>query len=187
MSEKQREFMIVERPSGVEQTEHGKEVDVMETLLSGKAIQKTVMTSRGEFTMLYPTGRDRLRIDRRRATRRGGIPADAFDEYAEYNNKDRQKQAGALLSVEDIARNQAGTIPANDPPPDLSNPDGQNQDGDKKAEQDVRQKITVDQYLKRAPREAGIGELVRSLYKTKIMSFEEWEDTVKALLKKQVR
>jgi hypothetical protein len=86
MSEKQQEFMIVERPSGVEQTENGKEVDVMETLLSGKAIQKPVMTSRGEFTILYPTGRDRLRIDRRRATRRGGIPADAFDEYAEYNN-----------------------------------------------------------------------------------------------------
>jgi hypothetical protein len=51
--------------------------------------------------------------------------------------------------------------------------------------------LTVDQYLKHAPQgeahDAGIGELVRSLYRTKIMSFEEWESTVKALLEKQVR
>jgi hypothetical protein len=47
--------------------------------------------------------------------------------------------------------------------------------------------MTVDQYLKRVPQGAGIGELVRSLYKTMIMTFEEWETTVKTLLKKQVR
>jgi hypothetical protein len=82
----QMDFMIVDRPSGVEQTENGKDVDVMEVLLSGKAIQKPVQTSRGRFTILYPTGRDRLRIDQRKAIRRRGISADAFDEYAEYNN-----------------------------------------------------------------------------------------------------
>jgi hypothetical protein len=89
MSEKQEEFVIVERPAGAEHTENGKEgkeIDVMKTLLSGKAIQKLIRTSRGAFTILYPTGRDRVKIDRRKAIRRGGIPADAFDEYAEYNN-----------------------------------------------------------------------------------------------------
>ncbi|MDR2417524.1 MAG: hypothetical protein LBD79_00535 [Treponema sp.] len=85
MSEKQ-DFRIVDRPSGVEQTENGKDVDVMEALLSGKAIQKSVQTSRGRFTILYTTGRDRLRIDRYKAIRRSGIRVDAFDEYAEYNN-----------------------------------------------------------------------------------------------------
>jgi hypothetical protein len=85
MSENQ-DFMIVDRPSGVEQTEAGNDIDVMAVLLSGKAIQKPVQTSRGRFTILYPTGRDRSRIDRCKAIRRGGIPADAFDEYAEYNN-----------------------------------------------------------------------------------------------------
>jgi hypothetical protein len=85
MNGKQEDFAIVDRPSG-EQTENGKEVDVLGVLLSGKAIQKTVQTSRGEFTILYTTGRDRVRIDRLKAIRRGGIRADAFDEYAEYNN-----------------------------------------------------------------------------------------------------
>jgi hypothetical protein len=86
-----------------------------------------------------------------------------------------------------MARNQAGTIPANDQPTAPPGPDEQNQGGEQKAGQDGRQKMTVDQYLKRVPQGAGIGELVRSLYKTKIMSFEEWESTVKVLLKKQVR
>ncbi|MDR2445898.1 MAG: hypothetical protein LBD58_01190 [Treponema sp.] len=86
-----------------------------------------------------------------------------------------------------MARNQAGATPENDPPPAPPSPDEQNQGGEKKSEQNTRQKMTADQYLKRAPQGAGIGELVRSLYKTKIMSFEEWESTVKALLKKQVR
>jgi hypothetical protein len=102
--------------------------------------------------------------------------------------KDKQEQAGALLSVEEMARNQAGTTPANDPPPnDPTGPDNANQGGEKKADQDARQKMMVDQYLKRSPQGAGVGELVRSLYKTKIMSFEEWESAVKDLLKKQVR
>jgi hypothetical protein len=86
-----------------------------------------------------------------------------------------------------MARNQAGTIPANDPPTAPPSPEGPTQGIDKKTEQDARQKMTADRYLKRAPQGVGIGELVRSLYKTKIMSFEEWESTVKALLKQQVR
>ena len=106
--------------------------------------------------------------------------------------KDKQEQAGALLSAEEIAKNQAERN--NEPPPNPDappgnppGPDGQNKDEEKKAGQDGRQKMTADQYLKRAPQGAGIGELVRSLYKTKVMSFEEWESTVKTLLKKQVR
>jgi hypothetical protein len=87
-----------------------------------------------------------------------------------------------------MAKNQAGTISANDPPsndpPDSDNAD---QGGEKKAVQDVHRKMMVDQYLKRSPQGADISELIRSLYKTKIMSFEEWESTVIALLKKQVR
>jgi hypothetical protein len=86
-----------------------------------------------------------------------------------------------------MARNQAETKPANDPPPASPGPGEKNQGGEKKAGQDARQKMTADQYLKRAPQGAGIGELVRSLYKTKIMSFEEWEKTIKDLLKKKVR
>jgi hypothetical protein len=95
-------------------------------------------------------------------------------------SKDSREQAGALLSAEEIARNQAKR---NSPPP---SPDDQNQVGDRTVQVNPS-KLTADQYLKRAPQGAGIDELVRSLYKTKIMSFEEWEDTVKALLKKQVR
>ncbi|MDR3130297.1 MAG: hypothetical protein LBU18_01995 [Treponema sp.] len=60
--------------------------------------------------------------------------------------------------------------------------DGQNQGGEKKAEHDRRQKMTADQYIRRVYLDAGIGELVWRLYRTKIMSFEEWEDTVKTLL-----
>jgi hypothetical protein len=86
VNEKQLDFMIVDRPSGLEQTEDGKEFDMLEILLSGKAVQKSVRTSRGDFTILCPTGRERLKIDRLKAVRRGGIRADAFDEYAEYNN-----------------------------------------------------------------------------------------------------
>jgi hypothetical protein len=73
-------------------------------------------------------------------------------------------------------------------PPEITpSPDSQNQGGERNAEPVNPSKMTVDQYLKRAPQRAGIGELIRSLYKTKILGFEEWENTVKALLKKQVR
>jgi hypothetical protein len=91
------------------------------------------------------------------------------------------------MAQQAAARNQAGAIPPNEPAPAPPGPDGQNQGGEKKAEQGINQKMMVDQYLKRAPQGAGISELVRSLYKTKIMSFEEWENMVKDLLKKQIR
>ena len=104
--------------------------------------------------------------------------------------KDRQEQAGALLSAEEIARNQAernSEKPDESPPGQQPGQDAQNQGGGEKPAPANPSKLTADQYLKRAPQGAGIGELVRSLYKTKIMSFEDWESTVKALLKKQVR
>jgi hypothetical protein len=101
-------------------------------------------------------------------------------------SKDRQEQAGALLSAEEIARNQAAANRENETPPEIPpNPGGEKKEDEKKPA--TPSKLTADQYLKRAPQGAGIGELVRSLYRTKIMSFEEWESTVKALLKKQVR
>lgn len=94
--------------------------------------------------------------------------------------------------MEEIAQNQAdqnheagdqnNVIPPGDTPPPEP---GQ---GDKKKEAPAMpSKLTVDQYLKRAPQGVGINDLVRSLYKTKIMSFGDWENTVKTLLKKQVR
>jgi hypothetical protein len=86
------------------------------------------------------------------------------------------------LSAEEIALKAAARDQESEAPPIQ---DGQNQAGVKKP--DGRQKMTADQYLKRAPRGVGIGGLVRSLYKTHIMSFEEWENTVKTLLSKPVR
>jgi hypothetical protein len=100
-------------------------------------------------------------------------------------SKDRREQAGALLSAEEIARNQAEANRENETPPGIP----PSPDGEKKPA--VPSKLTVGQYFKHAPQGAahgaGISELVRSLYRTKIMSFEEWETTVKALLEKQVR
>jgi hypothetical protein len=68
----------------------------------------------------------------------------------------------------------------NEIPPDS----GQNHGSRKPA---TPSKLTVEQYLKRVPQDMGIGELVRSLYRTKIMSFGEWETTVRSLLQKPVR
>jgi hypothetical protein len=88
-----------------------------------------------------------------------------------------------------MAQNQAAQNPAaenqnNDIPPDNTPPPEQ---GEGKKEAPVMpSKMTVDQYLKRAPQSAGISELVKSLYKTKITSYEDWEKTIKALLGKQV-
>lgn len=86
------------------------------------------------------------------------------------------------MPAEETARNQAERN--SEAPPE---PGAKNRDGGKKPDPARPSKLTVDQYLKYAPQSAGIGELVRSLYKTKVMSFEEWESTVKTLLKKQVR
>lgn len=86
--------------------------------------------------------------------------------------------------MEEIAQNQSAANQRNETPP---SPDIPNQDGEKQGEPVMPSKMTVDQYLKRAPQGDGIGELVKSLYRTKIMSFEEWGNTVKTLLKEQVR
>jgi hypothetical protein len=82
------DFAIVDRPVAANpETENTlSERDIMEVLLSGKTIQKVLKTSRGDFTALYPLGRERLKMDQIRAIRRRGIPADAFDEFANYNN-----------------------------------------------------------------------------------------------------
>ncbi len=61
-------------------------IDVLEVLLSGKAIERSVETKRGSFRVRYPSGRDRFKIDQRRAMRRNGVPSDSYDEYANYNN-----------------------------------------------------------------------------------------------------
>jgi hypothetical protein len=125
-------------------------------------------------------------------------------------SRNRQEQAEASLQAEAVSpemeRKQAETdspetgkpetapetAPENEAPPgDPSDatpvPGGQSQGGEKKAEQDRHQKMTADQYIRRVYLDAGIGELVWRLYRTEIMSFEEWEDKVKTLLKKKVR
>jgi hypothetical protein len=79
-------FEIVDRPPEAEDDKSIRETDILQSLLSGKAVQKTLKTSRGEFIAIYPLGRERLKMDRIRALRRHGIPADAFDEFANYNN-----------------------------------------------------------------------------------------------------
>lgn len=81
-------FEIVDRPlEDNQEIENSiKDIDLMEVLLSGKAIKKTLKTSRGNFVCLYPTGRDRLKMDQIRAIRRRGIPANTFDDMAEFNN-----------------------------------------------------------------------------------------------------
>lgn len=45
--------------------------------------------------------------------------------------------------------------------------------------------LTVDQYLKKAGHDRGISDLVRSLYKRDILTFEAWASKVKTLLKKK--
>ena len=46
--------------------------------------------------------------------------------------------------------------------------------------------LTVDQYLKNAKHGEGEATLIRSLHKTGIMSFAEWERESAALLKKKI-
>jgi hypothetical protein len=45
--------------------------------------------------------------------------------------------------------------------------------------------LTADQYLKKAGHDKGISGLVKSLYKTEILTFEAWDSKVKTLLKKR--
>ena len=46
--------------------------------------------------------------------------------------------------------------------------------------------LTVNQYLKMAVMDKPVSDLIRSLYGQKIMSFEQWEDEIKKLLKKSI-
>jgi hypothetical protein len=79
-------FEIVDRLSEEEDCKSAGGMDILESLLSGKAIQKTLKISRGEFIARFPSGRDRIKIDRIRALRRNGIPAESFDDQANMNN-----------------------------------------------------------------------------------------------------
>jgi len=55
----------------------------------------------------------------------------------------------------------------------------------KKAERKKPVLLTVDQYLKKAGHDRGISDLVKSMYKRDILTFEAWASKVKALLKKR--
>lgn len=63
------------------------EPDLFTQMLAGKAVTKSIETSRGAFKVRYPTGRDRIRIDQVKALRYGGMSASSFDVTAHYNNE----------------------------------------------------------------------------------------------------
>jgi hypothetical protein len=83
----------------------------------------------------------------------------------------------------------AGVVPDQPeiPPPEPPPPEPGSGEAADKQEPFMPVKMTVGQYLKRNPQSAGISDLIRSLYSTKVMSFEEWRSTVNTLLKKQVK
>jgi hypothetical protein len=47
--------------------------------------------------------------------------------------------------------------------------------------------LTADQYLRRAGQDGAVSGLIRSLHKTDIMSFEDWERETSELLKKRTQ
>ena len=49
-----------------------------------------------------------------------------------------------------------------------------------------RKFLTVEQYLRRAKLDQAIADLIRSLHKTSIMSFADWDKQMTALLKKKI-
>jgi spore cortex formation protein SpoVR/YcgB (stage V sporulation) len=55
----------------------------------------------------------------------------------------------------------------------------------KKRERKAPALLTVEQYLRKAKQDEAISDLIRSLHKTKVMSFEEWDREIIALLKKK--
>jgi hypothetical protein len=55
----------------------------------------------------------------------------------------------------------------------------------KRRERETSALLTCEQYLRKAKREKVVLDLIRSLYKTKVMSFEEWEREAASLLKKK--
>ena len=46
--------------------------------------------------------------------------------------------------------------------------------------------LTAEQYLRKASMDKGIADLVRSLHKTRVATFEEWERETSALIKKRI-
>ena len=56
----------------------------------------------------------------------------------------------------------------------------------KKPERKKPALMTVDQYLKKAGHDRAISDLVRSLYKTEVLTFDAWGNKVNALLKKRI-
>jgi hypothetical protein len=63
------------------------DADLFMLLLSGKAVTKVLKTARGDFKVKYPMGHERIKIDQLKAMRRGGVPANAFDITAFFNNE----------------------------------------------------------------------------------------------------
>lgn len=61
-----------------------KQEDIFYTLLNGKTLKETIETSRGKFVVKFPKQKDLMLIDRRIAAMRGGIPATAFDDVANF-------------------------------------------------------------------------------------------------------
>ena len=55
----------------------------------------------------------------------------------------------------------------------------------KKQERKKPALLTVEQYLRKARQDEGVSDLIRSLHRTKVMSFAEWERETSALLKKK--
>jgi hypothetical protein len=55
----------------------------------------------------------------------------------------------------------------------------------KKRERKTPALLTADQYLRKAKQDGAISGLIRSLHKTKLMIFAEWERETAALLRKK--
>jgi hypothetical protein len=58
-------------------------------------------------------------------------------------------------------------------------------DNDDDETKKIPSKLTVSQFLNRSPQKSAIDGLVRSLYSSEVMSFEEWAKKIDALLKKK--
>jgi hypothetical protein len=54
---KTEDFDIVNRPLEMEDDKSVRDIDILQSLLSGKAIQKKLKTSQGEFIARFPNGR----------------------------------------------------------------------------------------------------------------------------------
>jgi hypothetical protein len=79
-----RDRKVEEKKDSEKTDEKAKEVtvediDIIDTLLSGKEIETTFENKYGAFKFKYPSGQDRIRIARRRAEYLGGLPNASFD------------------------------------------------------------------------------------------------------------